>query len=93
MSRHFADVGVTIPAARLRAITAGAPFASDEFVDVNFALAATEMKREQRLARVRRSRRRAARWLLVAGLFLAALNLLVCMAYTFVRLALHEPPM
>jgi hypothetical protein len=93
MSRRFAGVGVSIPAARLRAITAGAPPASDEFVDVNFALAATEMRREQRLARVRRSRRRAMRWLLVAGLFLAALNLLICMAYTFVTLALHESPM
>jgi hypothetical protein len=93
MSRRFAGVGVSIPAARLRAITAGAPFVPDEFVDFNFAVAAFEMNREQRLARVKRSRRRVMHWLLVGGLFLAALNLLICMAYTFITLALHETPM
>jgi hypothetical protein len=92
MSRRFAGVGVKIPAARLRQITAGAPCASDEFVDVNFALAATAMKREQRLARVKRSQRRVTRWLLVAGLVLAALNVLVCMGLAFISLALHESP-
>ncbi|MGH3563147.1 MAG: hypothetical protein ACRDTN_15530 [Mycobacterium sp.] len=93
MSRRFDGVGVRIPAARLREITAGAPFASDELVDVNFALAATEIKREQRLARVKRTQRRAIRWLIVAGLVLAALNLLICMGYIFISLALHESPL
>lgn len=92
MSRRFADVGVCIPAARLREITAGAPFTHSESVDVNFALAATEIMREQRLARARRTRHRAVHGLIVAGLVLAALNLLICMGYAFISLALHEPP-
>lgn len=92
MSRRFADVGVCIPAARLREITAGAPFRCNESVDVNFALAATEIKREQRLARARRARYRAIHALIVAGLVLAALNLLICIGYAFISLALHERP-
>jgi hypothetical protein len=93
MSRRFAGVGVKIPAARLREITAGAPFASDEEVDVNFALAATAIKHEQRLARLKRTQRRAISWLIIAGLVLAALNLLICMGYGFITLALHESPL
>lgn len=92
MSRRFADVGVGIPAARLREISAGAPFASDEFVDVNFALAATEIKHQQRRTKLKHTKRRAIRCLIVAGLVLAALNLLLCMAFVFVSLALHESP-
>ncbi|MBV9319606.1 MAG: hypothetical protein JO106_06795 [Mycobacterium sp.] len=90
MSRRFAEVGVGIPAARLQQIAAGAPFASDELVDVNFALCATEIKRQERRAKLKRSQRRATQWLIVAGLVLAALNLLLCMAYVFISLALHE---
>src|SRR5574337_766957 len=92
MSRRFAGVGVNIPAARLREMMAGAPLASDESIDVNFALAATEIKREQRLARLKRTQRRAVQWLIIAGVVLAALNLLICMGYVFVSLALHELP-
>ncbi|HEX7323427.1 MAG TPA: hypothetical protein VF299_10970 [Mycobacterium sp.] len=92
MSRRFAGVGVCIPAARLREILAGAPSGPDESVDVNFAFAATEIKRTDRLARARRTRRRVVHWLVVAGLILAALNLLVLMGYAFIILALHEPP-
>lgn len=92
MSRRFADVGVGIPAARLREIAAGAPSASDELVNINFALAATEIKREERIAKFKRRRRRAIYWLLVAGMVLAALNLLFCMTYVFVILALHDSP-
>jgi hypothetical protein len=92
MSRRFADVGVGIPAARLQAIAAGAPMTSNEVLDVQFALAVSEIQREQRLARFHRTRRRGIQCLLVAGLMLAALNLLLCMAYVFVSLVLHEPP-
>lgn len=92
MSRRFADVGVGIPAARLREISAGAPFVSDEFVDLNFALAAIDIKRQERDAKLKRTKRRAIRCLIVAGLVLAALNLLLCMAFVFASLALHEPP-
>jgi hypothetical protein len=92
MSRRFAAVGVGIPAARLQEIAAGAPVAPDESADVNFALVASGIRREERLAKFKRSQRRGIRWLIVAGLVLAALNLLFCMAYVFVILALHEAP-
>ncbi|MGH3961197.1 hypothetical protein [Mycobacterium sp.] len=92
MSRQFAGVGVGIPAARLREIAAGAPCASDEFVNVNFAIVATETKREERIAKFKRSRRRAVYWLIVSGMVLAALNLLLCMTYVFIILALHDSP-
>ena len=93
MSRRFAGVGVQIPAARLRALTAGEPPAGDESVDVTFALAATAMQREQRQSRSLRTRRRAVHLLIVAGLMIAALNVLICMGYVFISLALHESPM
>lgn len=92
LSRRFADVGVSIPAARLRELSAGAPFRCNEAVDFNFALAATEVKREQRLARARRNRDRIVHGVIVTGLVLAALNLLICMGYAFITLALHESP-
>lgn len=92
MSRRFAGVGVGIPATRLQEIAAGAPSASDELVDVNFALAATAMKRQERVAKFKRRQRRAVYWLIVAGMVLAALNLLLCMTYLFIILALHESP-
>lgn len=93
MSRRFAGVGVMIPPARLREMMAGAPLASDESINVDFAFTATELKREQRLARVKRTRRRITHGLIIAGLILAALNLLICMGYVFITLALHESPM
>ncbi|MEZ0381887.1 hypothetical protein [Mycobacterium sp. pW045] len=93
MNRRFAGVGVQIPAARLREMMAGAPPASAESIDYTFALAATAIQREQRMARARRNRRRLVHALIVAGLMLAALNLLICMGYVFVSLALHEPSM
>ncbi len=90
MSRRFAGVGVGIPATRLQQIAAGAPFASEELVDVKFALWAAELKRQERRAQVKRAQRRVVHWLIVGGLVLAALNLLLCIAYVFVSLALHE---
>ena len=93
ISRRFAGVGVGIAPVRLQQIAAGAPFASDELFDVRFALCATEFKREERHAKFERARRRVVHCLIVAGLILAALNLLLCMAYVFVSLALHESAM
>jgi hypothetical protein len=90
MSQRFAGVGVGIPAARLREIAAGAPPASDELVSVDFALAAIEIKREERLAKLKRRQRRGVRLLMFAGLVLVALNLLLCMAYAFISLVVHE---
>lgn len=92
MSRRFAGVGVVIPAARLREIAAGAPLVSDESVNLQFALAATEMKREDRVAKFKCRQRRAIYLLVVAGMVLAALNLLFCMTYVFIVLALHDSP-
>lgn len=92
MSRQFAGVGVGIPAARLREIAAGAPHSSDELVDVNFALAAVEMKRQERIATVKRNQRRVVYWLIVGGMVLAALNLLLCLTFGFIILAMHESP-
>ncbi len=93
MSRSFAGVGVQIPAARLREVMAGAPMVGAESIDYAFALAATALKREQRSARAQRNRRRLVHALIVAGLMLAALNLLICMGYAFLSLALYEPAM
>ncbi|MBV9513427.1 MAG: hypothetical protein JO280_05190 [Mycobacteriaceae bacterium] len=81
MSRSFAGAGVAIPPARLRQLAAGAPFASGELTAVRFALIAVGIERDDRRAKFERGRRRCVRWLLVAGLVLAALNLLVSMAY------------
>jgi len=60
--------------------------------DVSFAIAATEIQHEQRLARLKRNQRRVVRWLIVAGLVLLLLNSLLCMAYLFFSLALHTYP-
>jgi hypothetical protein len=90
ISRRFAGVGVGIPPARLQQIAAGAPFGSDELFDVRFALCAAELKRQDRRARLERGRRCVVHCLIIAGLIVAALNLLLCMAYVFVSLALHE---
>lgn len=92
MSRRFAGVGVGIPAVRLQEIAAGAPIAFEELMDVRFALTATEIKRAERLAKFERRRRVWIRFLIVAVLILAALNLLLCMAYVFIGLVLHEAP-
>jgi hypothetical protein len=81
-------VGVGIPARRLREIAAGLPIASDEVTDVNFALVAARIKHDERLAKLKRSRRRGVRWLMVGGMVLVALNLLLCMAYVL-SLAMH----
>jgi hypothetical protein len=92
MSRRFAGVGVGIPAVRLQEIAAGAPVAGDELADVNFALAATELKREARLATFQRGRRRCMRWLIASGMVLVVLNLLLCVACIFFSLAQHTSP-
>ena len=77
---------------RLQQIAAGASAGDDELTNVSFALTATELQREERLAKLKRSRRRVVRWLIFAGLVLLALNSLVMMAYLFFSLALHASP-
>jgi hypothetical protein len=92
LSRRFDGVGVAIPAMRLQQIAAGASAGDDELTDVSFALTATELQREERHAKLKRSQRRAVRWLIVAGLTLLLLNSLLCMAYLLLSLALHQSP-
>jgi hypothetical protein len=81
MSRSFAGVGIAILPARLQQIAAGVAFANGELTDVTFAMIATEFRRKERHAKFERVRRRCIWWLLVAGLILAALNLLITILY------------
>jgi hypothetical protein len=92
MSRSFSGVGVAILPARLRQIAAGAAFANGEFAAVKFALIATEIQREQRHAKFERGRRRCIRWLLFAGLVLAALNSLISLAYVIFSVIQQSSP-
>ena len=92
LSRRFGDVGVTVPAMRLQQLAAGASAGDDEWTNVSFALTATELQREELLAKLKRGRRRVARGLIFAGLVLLALNSLVTIAYLIFSLALHAPP-
>jgi hypothetical protein len=92
LSRRFDGVGVAIPAARLREISAGARVGDAELTDVSFAITATEIQREERLAKLKRSQRQLVRWLIVAGLVLLLLNTLLCMAYLFFSMAMHGYP-
>lgn len=92
MSRRFAAVGVGIEPARLREMAAGAPAADDELTDVSFAIAATEIEREQRHAKYVHGRRCLVRWLIVAGMVFLLLNVLICMAYGMLSLAQHTAP-
>jgi hypothetical protein len=89
MSRRFADVGVGISPTRLREIVAGAPFADAESFEVNFAITATELQRQERVAKLMRIRRRAVQWLIFVGMVLVSLHLLICMAYAFVSVVGH----
>ena len=77
---------------RLQQIAAGASAGDDELTNVSFALTATQIQREERLAKLKRGRRRAVRSLIVAGLVLLMLSSLLCMAVLFFSLALHSYP-
>lgn len=92
LSRRFGGVGVAIPAMRLQQIAAGASAGDDERTDVSFALTATELQREERIAKLKRIRRRVVRWLIFAGLVLLAMHSLLMMAYLVFSLALHASP-
>jgi hypothetical protein len=93
LSRRFARVGITTPPDRLRQMLAGAPAADAEVADFNFALIATQFKRDQFRARVRRIKRRGARSLLFVGMVLVTLNFLFCMAWALFNLTLEAPPL
>jgi len=92
LSRRFDGVGVAIPAMRLRQIAAGASVGEDELTNVSFAITATEILREQRHAKLKRTQHQAMHWLIVAGLTLLVLNSLLCMAYLVLGLAWQASP-
>ncbi|WP_236056458.1 hypothetical protein [Mycobacterium sp. SM1] len=60
---------------------------------MDFALAAIGIRRAERLAKLKGRQRRGIRWLIVGCLILVALNLLLCVAYLFMGLVLHEWPL
>ena len=93
LSRRFATVGVNTPPDRLRQMLAGVPIAAGEVADVNFALIAIQLKREQLLAKFKRLKRRGARSLIFVGLVLVTLNFLFCMAYFLFSLTLEAAPL
>jgi hypothetical protein len=92
MSRRFSTVGVDIPPSRLREIAAGAPATEGEWVDVSFALVATNLMAERRRTKRVRAQRRVVHWALVGGAILVALNALLCLGLLFFVLTQHAAP-
>lgn len=86
LSRRFAQVGVDTAPQRLQQMVAGAPVPDDEVTDVHFALIATQIKRDERTAKLGRLQRRGTRFLIFLGLVLVMLNFLCCVAYLLVSL-------
>jgi hypothetical protein len=93
LCRSFARVGVETAPERLRQMVAGAPVTDDEVTDVNFALIATQINREDRVAKFKRLKRRATRFLMFAGLVLVVLNFLFCVAYVLLNLTQQASPL
>jgi hypothetical protein len=93
LSRRFARVGVRTSPDRLQTMLAGSPAAYAEVADFNFAVIATQFKRDQFHARVRRMKRRGARSLLFVGMVLITLNFLFCMAWALFNLTLDAAPL
>ena len=72
---------------------AGVPVAAAEVADVNFALIAIQLKREELVTKFKRLERRGARSLIFVGLVLVTLNFLFCMAYALFSLTLEGAPL
>ena len=72
---------------------AGSTVTWAEVADFNFALIATQYRRDQFKARVRRMKRRGARSLLFVGMVLVTLNFLFCMAWALFNLTLESSPL
>jgi hypothetical protein len=72
---------------------AGVPVAAAEVADVNFALIAIQLKREELVTKFKRLKRRGARSLIFVGLVLVTLNFLFCMAYALFSLTLEGVPL
>jgi hypothetical protein len=93
LSRRFARVGVSTSPDRLRQMLAGSPVGHSEIYDFNFALIATQFRREEFSAKIRRMKRRGTRSLLFIGMVLVTLNFLFCMAYALFTLTLEASPL
>jgi len=72
---------------------AGSPASSAEVADFNFALIATQLRREEFSAKIRRVKRCGTRSLLFVGMVIVTLNVLFCMAYALFSLALEGSPL
>jgi hypothetical protein len=83
LSRRFGAVGVDIPPDRLREIAVRGPASEREWVDVSFALVATNLLTDQRRTRRTRARRRLAHWSVIAGAVVVALGVLLCLGLLF----------
>jgi len=93
MSRQFARVGIDAPPVRLQQMLAGMPVSEDEATDINFALIATQMQRDERSSRYKRLQRRGTHSMIFAGLILLVLNFLFCLAYMMLNLTDQAPPL
>jgi hypothetical protein len=93
MSQRFARVGIEAPPVRLQQMLAGMPVTQDEATDIQFALIATQMERDERSARFKRLQRQGARSMIFAGLILLVLNFLFCVAYLMLNLTDQAPPL
>jgi hypothetical protein len=93
LSRRFARVGVSTSPDRIRQMLAGSTVACAEVVDFNFGLIATQLRRDEFNAKVRRMKRRGTRSLLFLGMVLVTLNFLFCMAYALFSLTLEASPL
>lgn len=92
LSREFSAVGVDIPPARLRQIAADGPASEREWIDVSFALVATNLVTENKRSRRLRVQRRLLRSAMVVGAVLVALNLLLCLGLLFFVMTQHHSP-
>ena len=92
LSRRFSAVGVEIAPARLRQIAVDGPANEQEWVDVNFALAAVHLLSERRRSRRVRLQRRVVHWAVVTAAVAVALNLLLGLGLVFFVLTQHATP-
>jgi hypothetical protein len=91
MCRSFADVGVDTGPVRLQQMLAGMPVSEEEVTDVNFALIATQLRRDERNAKRKQLQRQGTRSLMFAGMILLVLNFLFCLAYVMLNLTDQAP--
>ena len=91
LSRQFNAVGVDILPGRLRSIASDGPASEAEWVDVSFALLATNLLAEQRRTRRVRRRRRIVQSAIVAGAAVLSLSALLCLGLMFFTLTTPAP--